>query len=153
MAGTTMYYSWVAMKNRCDPVAQAKRWTTYVGVTHCPEWATFAGFLANQPPGRPHEKGLVLSRIADKGNYEPSNCRWITKSENVREMLLRTKLRLPDGRFAVDVAAANGIPASAFHCRLHNLKWSALDAATRPLGALGTNGAQVKLRPDQVSPG
>ena len=28
----------------------------------------------------------VLSRVGDKGNYEPGNCRWITKRENSLEM-------------------------------------------------------------------
>lgn len=93
LARSQIYKRWNGMRNRCLP-GFWKTHPTYTDVKHCEEWSTFEGFLANQPPGRPYEKGLVLSRIGDKGDYAPSNCRWITKSANTMERVERMAVRL-----------------------------------------------------------
>lgn len=67
---------------RCnDP--NSNRWSLYGGrgITVCPQWRTFQGFLADmgeRPPGK------TLDRINVDGNYEPDNCRWATASEQAR---------------------------------------------------------------------
>lgn len=53
------------------------------GITVCDEWQDFATFkdwaLANG-----YRKDLTIDRIDSNGNYEPSNCRWITISDQQR---------------------------------------------------------------------
>lgn len=71
--------SWRAMRERClSP--KHKFYALYGGrgITVCPQWATFAGFLADMGP-RPD--GTTLDRIDPNGNYEPGNVRWATKEE------------------------------------------------------------------------
>jgi hypothetical protein len=119
------------MRVRCNPKYWVKN-PTYTGVLCSPLWELFEGFSDNPPPGRAYEPGLVLARFGDKGNYEPSNCRWATRSENSRENIERVMIRLSDGRFAWDVAKSNGISRTAMHSRLI-AGVDPYEAVTRPM--------------------
>jgi hypothetical protein len=79
---TPLWKAWNAMLQRCcNQRCPAFRWYGAKGVRVCPEWLRFTRFkawaLANG-----YEPGLTIDRKDSAGNYEPGNCRWITKSEN-----------------------------------------------------------------------
>lgn len=73
------------MKSRCETDAPLK--TEYYsgrGITVCDEWKnSFAAFrdwaLANG-----YQDGLELDRKDPNGNYEPNNCRWATRPQQMR---------------------------------------------------------------------
>lgn len=72
------------MKERCgNPKARNYRWYGGKGILYAPEWERFEPFmvwaLANG-----YNDGLELDRIDADKNYEPSNCRWVTKKANLR---------------------------------------------------------------------
>lgn len=90
--GLPIHGRWNGMRTRCREGFQ-KKMEKYIGVKCDPIWSTFQGFLDNQPSGRPYEKGLVLGRKGDVGNYAPDNCRWITKSENSKEAWVNRRAR------------------------------------------------------------
>ncbi len=74
-----IYDCWIAMKARC----QNEQHPTYKyyggrGIKICEQWLEFTNFLADM--GLPPQKG-TLDRCNNDGNYEPSNCRWITLQE------------------------------------------------------------------------
>lgn len=125
-----LHQRWASMRHRCSPAGQARH-PTYVGVRSDERWGTFEGFLANPPTvsdGHEYEPGMVLARVADRGDYSPENARWRTKSENTREMMEGKMRRLADGRFASDVARTNGITPQRLSARLR-CGWS-LERAT-----------------------
>jgi hypothetical protein len=119
-AGTPLYRSWKGMRQRCNAAWQAEH-PSYAGVTCDPRWTTFEGFRDNPPTvpdGRPFQPGMCLSRVSDIGPYSPENARWRTRGENSREAWERRMARLPDGRFAGDVAKENGIASSTWEQRV-----------------------------------
>jgi hypothetical protein len=71
---------WYGMRKRCNPITGHRRWGGR-GITICEEWQTFEPFrvwaLTNG-----YRDDLTIDRIDNDGNYEPSNCHWITHSEN-----------------------------------------------------------------------
>jgi hypothetical protein len=78
--GTPTWKSWMAMRQRCT----VKGHTAYPryggsGITVCARWIhSFENFLADM-----HERptGTELGRFGDIGNYEVSNCKWMTRKE------------------------------------------------------------------------
>lgn len=77
------YLSWQLMKRRClNPNDVAYERYGARGITVCDRWLhSFESFLADMGE-RPD--GKQLDRIDNQGNYEPSNCRWVTKRDNAR---------------------------------------------------------------------
>lgn len=74
------YRSWMAMNQRCNN-PNSDEYFRYGarGVTICIRWQVFENFLADMGE-RPIRK--TLDRYPNnEGNYEPSNCRWATISE------------------------------------------------------------------------
>ena len=81
-AHTKTYQAWQNMLNRCNnPKAEGyKNWGGR-GITVCERWNKFENFL--QDMGEVPE-GLTIDRKDNDGNYEPSNCKWATNKEQVR---------------------------------------------------------------------
>jgi hypothetical protein len=79
---TRIYRIWSSMLERCrTPQHRAYKHYGGRGIRVCEQWLIFENFLADmgeRPPGR------SLDRIDNDGNYEPSNCRWATQTEQVR---------------------------------------------------------------------
>lgn len=79
------YERWKSMKSRTSENSRARRWYFDRGITVCLRWADdrrgFHNFLDDM--GECPE-GLELDRIDNDKGYSPENCRWVTKSEQVR---------------------------------------------------------------------
>ncbi|MCK2000486.1 hypothetical protein MZM54_03645 [[Brevibacterium] frigoritolerans] len=80
--GTPLYNVWSNMMKRCFN-ENNKAFLHYGGrgITVCEEWHDVTKFV-EWCESNGYEKGLQLDREDTNGNYEPSNCRFITKIEN-----------------------------------------------------------------------
>ncbi len=78
---TPEYQTWEGMKQRChNPrFPRFKDWGGR-GIIVCDRWRDdFKAFLEDM--GARPSSGHSIDRINNDGNYEPSNCRWATTSE------------------------------------------------------------------------
>jgi hypothetical protein len=80
---TPTYYSWQNMLARCRyPSVAAYRWYGGRGIKVCERWAKFENFLADMGE-RP--EGTQIGRKDNDGDYEPGNCEWTTRRQNIAE--------------------------------------------------------------------
>lgn len=77
--GTSEYNIWQQMRYRCGN-SNHPHYRNYGGrgIRVCDRWQSFDSFYADMGP-RP--LGLSLDRIDNDGNYELTNCRWATRSQ------------------------------------------------------------------------
>jgi hypothetical protein len=77
-----LYSVWAGMKYRCYNV-KSHNYPLYGGrgITVCDRWLqSVVNFYEDMIDG--YVKGLHLDRINNDGNYEPTNCRWLTHTQN-----------------------------------------------------------------------
>ena len=74
------YQAWCGMRQRCyNPNNVGYRFYGGRGIVVCDRWLnSFENFFEDMGP-RP--RGLTLERINNDGNYEPTNCKWATRTE------------------------------------------------------------------------
>ena len=77
---TIEYRTWISMMRRCYN-QNTKDYKNYGGrgIEVCERWHKFENFLADMGP-RPAGE-YSIERVNVNGNYEPSNCIWLPKSQ------------------------------------------------------------------------
>lgn len=83
LTGTPEHRVWVSMRNRCNNPRNYD-YPSYGGrgIRVCGRWDDFCLFLADMGP-RPTPSHSI-DRIDNDGAYEPSNCRWATHKQQMR---------------------------------------------------------------------
>lgn len=80
--GTRVYHIWRSVKDRCTN-PNLKQYPLYGGrgIKMCDEWANDPNAFCEWAMANGYADNLTIDRIDVNGNYEPSNCRWITIEE------------------------------------------------------------------------
>src|SRR3990167_9705676 len=84
-SNTKLYGVWRNMKNRIlNP--NHKQYKDYGGrgITICPEWTNDYITFRDWALSNGYKEGLIFDRENPDGNYEPSNCRFLTIEESNR---------------------------------------------------------------------
>ena len=117
-----LYNGWRSMRQRCqNPKQTLYRYYGGRGITVCEQWQDPETFI-RWAEANGYEPGLEIDRIDPTGNYEPGNCRFITKGEN----LARRRLRGPAtdlGHRCKELAAITGFHPTTIRNRIL-LGWS-----------------------------
>ena len=77
---------WQSMISRCHKKESTRpyQWSRYGGrgITVCEEWRNSFEAFEKWAYENGYSCYLVIDRVNNDGNYEPSNCQWITREEN-----------------------------------------------------------------------
>lgn len=82
---TRLYNIWHGMKQRCQSPTN-KDYPNWGGrgIKICEEWSEDFSVFRDWSLENGYEDSLTIDRINNDGNYEPSNCRWVTIQEQAR---------------------------------------------------------------------
>lgn len=82
-----IYKIWGHIKSRCNS-PNDDRYKDYGGrgIKICEEWESDYTAFKSWSISNGYAENLSIDRINNDGNYEPSNCRWITNKEQLRNM-------------------------------------------------------------------
>lgn len=122
------------MKTRCSN-PNSKHYKNYGarGITVCEEWQHVDKFR-EWAYNNGYKPGLTIDRIDPNGNYEPSNCRWVTMQEqsyNKTDNHLITYKG--ETKCLAEWAIILHIPYDTLRARVGRLGWSIEKAFTTPL--------------------
>lgn len=82
---TRLYTIWSHMKDRCyNPNSKIYRFYGERNIIICDEWKNDFEAFYNWAINNGYDDSLTIDRINSFGNYEPSNCRWITIQDQQR---------------------------------------------------------------------
>lgn len=133
LSGSNTYMTWAGMKARCTNPNNTK-YKDYGGrgITVCDRWLnSFENFLEDM--GECPE-GLSLDRQNNNGNYEPENCRWATREEQLNNKRTNRFIEF-DGRSQTLAQWSNelGVKRTTISERIDRRRWSIEKALTTPI--------------------
>lgn len=119
MCGTALYCTWLCVLSRCNNPNNVE-YENYGGrgISVCKEWLTASVFLS-WAKGK-WRKGLQIDRRNNDGDYEPSNCRFVTPSIN--SINQRKKRNNTSGYTGVSYYKSYGKYRSYITCQ-HVVNW------------------------------
>lgn len=122
------------MKQRCEnPKCKMYPWYGGRGIKVCEDWQDIKVFrewaLRNG-----YRIGLTIDRIDVNGNYEPSNCRWISQAEQMNNTRSNIWLEYNGELHNITQwAEIIGMKPKTLQARITNLGWSVERALTEPV--------------------
>ena len=128
--GTRTFNSWASAKDRCsNPLASGYHKYGGRGIQFCDRWFnSFANFLEDMGE-RP--EGMTLDRIDNEGNYEPTNCRWATPTEQANNK--RNNIKLGGFSSLAEASRCLNMQGKVLSDRINKLGWSEEKALTTPV--------------------
>lgn len=127
---TDEYRIWRHMRTRCENQnSPAFKWYGERGIKVCERWLDFKNFIDDMGP-RP-SKAHTIDRVNVHGNYEPSNCRWVTMKTQQRNRS-NNVIYTHKGVTAslAELCEINGCKYKTVHMRLS--KGASMDVAMTP---------------------
>lgn len=118
MTGTPIYKTWREMHTRCYN-KNRKSYIDYGGrdINICERWLKFENFYADMGE---KPKGMSIDRKNNDGNYEPSNCRWATKQQQINNRRSSDKWNFKNSPLSTNISGIRGVS----WCKRDN-KWMA----------------------------
>lgn len=97
MSNTRIYHTWNSMLERCYK-EDGKSYKFYgaKGVEVCDQWKDFLSFY-DWAVNNGYKEDLTIERIDCTGNYEPDNCKFISKKEQARNTRSNIRITTSDG--------------------------------------------------------
>lgn len=136
---TRLYRTWAGMLARCRN-KNSKSYKNYgkIGVKVCDEWTRFENFM-KWALSNGYQDNLTIERIDPRGDYKPSNCKWIPFKEQMKNKNNHRYITFKGKTMKLfEWANLLGINPQTIYSRIA-YGWSAEDALTRPVRDNGRN--------------
>lgn len=149
--GTRIYRIWHSMKCRCY-YEKHPCYKNYGGrgIIVCEEWLHNSKKFGDWAMANGYSKELTLDRIDVDGNYEPSNCRWVTMKEQTQNKSKKNTVTVSEIKrrtngnvkyIEIDRISKPllvwldeyGITYKQYSKRVHTLKWDEIRAIKTPI--------------------
>lgn len=146
-----LYGIWEGIKSRCFD----EHWHIYPyyggrGITMCDEWRNDFLAFRNWAMSNGYADDLTIERIDVDGDYEPTNCTWIPKSEQPKNRRNLVMVQIGDEtKHLAEWARVFNIPLKNVLSRIYWCHWDPISALTIPVGLKGVN-YRGKLPPSHV---
>ena len=133
MSNTRLYTIWALMKYRCcNPLRKEYHRYGGRGIKVCDEWMEFDSFI-QWALENGYSDGLTLDRVNNDGNYEPSNCRWVTRHDQAYNKSTNRHITHKGATKTITQwAIENNIPYYVLKKRIDVLHWDFERAITEP---------------------
>ena len=131
LSKTRIYSIYIKMKERCNNV-NSKSYKDYGarGISVCEEWENNFIKFYEWAINNGYNDNLTIERINVNGNYEPNNCKWISKKEqnyNKRDSIIY------DGKCLSQLCKERSIPYGTVYRRIKVGKMSIQEALEKPI--------------------
>ena len=95
MTNTRIYRIWKRMRSRCsNPNCWNYKYYGGRGITVCSRWDSFITFYNDMKEN--YTDHLTIDRKNNNKGYEPSNCQWVSRKEQVLNQRYYSKLTKQD---------------------------------------------------------
>ena len=129
------YKAWKRIRHRChNPKHMAYRYYGARGIAVCERWkGSFEAFFEDMGP-RP-SKDHSIDRFPDNdGNYEPGNCRWATRNQQMRNRRNTRWVTIAgETKCLTDWIESSELPSGTVSHRIYKLGWPIERALNEPL--------------------
>jgi hypothetical protein len=129
-----LYSVWFQMISRCTKPSHPK-YLDYGGrgITVCDEWKNNVTVFYDWAMANGWKKGLENDRIDNNGNYEPSNCRFVTRRINCRNKRDNRIIEYKGkSKTFIEWSEYLGLSRGILKDRINKLKWPIEKAFTTP---------------------
>lgn len=131
-ANTRLLRIWHNMKNRCY-YTKSNNYADYGGrgITVCDDWKNNYSSFKDWALNNGYADDLSIDRINNNGNYEPDNCRWVTRKEQQRNRRSCRYIEYQGQQYTMaELGKVLGMSHTAIRYRL-NQGWSAEEIANQ----------------------
>lgn len=146
-SNTRLYSIWNGMKSRCYRTDN-RNFRNYGGrgISVCEEWRDNFEVFEEWALSNGYADHLTIDRINNDGNYEPSNCRWATRSEQDANKRVRALRAYKDlyvweingvKKSIIEWCAEYGLSRSMVTYRVNVKGMTPYEALTAPLSPQG----------------
>lgn len=91
---TRLHSIWCHMKTRCNCATHlAFSYYGGRGIRVCEEWSSSYQAFRDWANANGYQDNLEIDRIDTNGNYEPGNCRWATRTQQMRNTRKRVNAK------------------------------------------------------------
>lgn len=120
LSNSRLYHIWHSMILRCEyPSSHSYQRYGGRGITVCDEWHSFEKFR-DWAYANGYTEYLTIDRKNNSGNYEPSNCRWVTNRDQCNNRRSNHICQFRGENMTIsEIATLTGLPYKALYGRIY----------------------------------